>query len=188
MNPNRLSAHRQGRRTHQRGLTLIDCMIVLTIIGILVGQAAPSWMQAFADKKLLGEAESVVTALQLARTQAVARNEGVWFSVTTTPRGATCHVLHAGNAADCTCTDSGAAVCSAPDTTVIAAGVHTSSVRASLAHSIRFEPRNGTATPTGTVVLRSDSGKEVQGRVAITGRVRMCAAGEGMPGLVACDR
>ena len=168
-----------------RGLTLIDLMIVITIAGTLITLAIPSWSRAFADKRLVGEAEQIATAIQLARTETVSRNEGVSFSILHTPSGASCHVVHTGQSTECSCADSGTAQCAAPGA-VITAAVHHASTQASLAHSIRFDPRNGTASPTGTVVVRSTSGREVQNRVAITGRVRTCATADGMAGITRC--
>jgi type IV fimbrial biogenesis protein FimT len=180
---NRTNRNTLTRRS--RGFTLIDFMIALTIVGILLGQAIPSWSHVFADKRLTGEADLIASAIHLARTETVSRNEGVSFSVLSTPGGATCHVVHTGRAGDCSCADDGTARCVAPGS-VIAAAVHHASVRASLAHSIRFDPRNGTATPTGTVVVRSDAGREVQNRVNITGRVRTCTTTGGLAGVARC--
>jgi type IV fimbrial biogenesis protein FimT len=182
---NRKNRHSIIRRN--RGLTLIDFMIVLTIAGILLSSAVPSWSRAFADKRLMGESDLIVAAVQLARTETVSRNEGVSFSILRTPGGASCHVVHTGQASDCTCADNGTAQCAAPGT-LITAAVHHAALQASISHSIRFDPRNGTATPTGTVVVRSDSGRELQNRVAITGRVRTCAIGDGLAGVVRCPR
>lgn len=176
------------RRSHRssRGFTLIDFMIVLTIAGILLTLAIPSWSRTFADKRLVGEAEQIVAALHLARTETVSRNDGVSFSILNTPGGASCHVVHTGQASDCACDNDGTARCNAPGATLITAALHHASVRASVSHSIRFDPRNGTATPTGTVVVRSTSGREVQNRVAITGRVRTCSNAGGLPALTRC--
>ncbi len=176
-----------SRRRSSRGFTLIDFMIALTIAGILLGQAVPSWSRAFADKRLLGETEQLATAIQLARSETVSRNQSVSFSILSTPGGATCHVVHTGQASDCACADDGTARCIALGS-VIAAAAHHTSVRASLSHSIRFDPRNGTATPTGTVVIRSNTGQEIQNRVAITGRVRTCATADSLPGVARCAR
>jgi type IV fimbrial biogenesis protein FimT len=176
-------------RRSNRGFTLIDFMIVLTIAGILLAQAIPSWSRAFADKRLVGESEQIASAVQLARTETVSRNEGVSFSILNTPAGASCHVVHTGQSTDCACADDGTARCTAPNATLISAALHPSSVRASMAHSIRFDPRNGTATPTGTIVVRSNSGREVQNRVAITGLVRTCTtAADGLAGVSRCPR
>lgn len=186
MNRNNRSLRHSFRRN--RGLTLIDCMIVLTIAGILLTGAVPSWSRAFADKRLVGEAEQIATAIQFARSETVARNAAVSFSILNTPTGASCHVVHTGQAADCACADDGTAGCTAPDSTLLSVALHATSTRASLAHSIRFDPRNGTATPTGTVVVRSDSGREVQNRVAITGRVRTCTTAAGLAGMARCPQ
>jgi type IV fimbrial biogenesis protein FimT len=183
---NRKSTTRHSNRS-TRGFTLIDFMIVLTIVGILLSQAIPSWSRAFADKRLVGESELIASAVQLARMETVSRNEGVSFSILRTPGGASCHVVHTGQASDCSCADSGTAQCAATGA-VITAAVHPASLHASLSHSIRFDPRNGTATPTGTIVVRSDSGREVQNRVAITGRVRTCATADGPAGVARCPR
>ncbi len=176
------------RNKQQRGLTLIDVMIVITIVGILISQAAPSWRDAFRNKRLIGTAETVAMALNLARSETVARNQSVAFSVLQTPAGASCHLVHTGQSDECRCSDSGTAACQ-PGTTLILASVLDPSVRVDLGSgpSIRFEPRNGTATPTGTVYVRH-GGLEIQNRVAITGRVRTCSVSGQPAGVAACPR
>ena len=52
--------NRKNTIRRNRGLTLIDFMIVVTIAGILLSSAVPSWSRAFADKRLVGEAEQIV--------------------------------------------------------------------------------------------------------------------------------
>jgi type IV fimbrial biogenesis protein FimT len=168
-----------------RGFTLIDFMIVITILGILASQGVPSWTSAFARKKLQGEADSIASAIQLARLETVARNSAVSVSILQAPSGASCHVVHTGASSACACADDGTASCGVPGA-VLTAAIHDPSVRATLARSIRFDPRTGSATPTGTVTIRSTAGHEIQNRVAITGRVRTCQIGAGIPGVAAC--
>lgn len=172
---------------HNRGFTLIDFMIALTIAGILLSQAIPSFTSVFLDKKLVGEAESIATSLQVARNEAVTRNQPVSFSVLSTPSGATCHVVHTGAARDCSCADNGTATCVAPNA-LVTAGVHATTLRASMGPSIRFDPRTGFATPAGTVRVATAGGKTIENRVAITGRVRVCGGDDRPTGVQRCPR
>lgn len=61
----------------QRGVTLIELMITLVILGIVVAWALPSFSTWIANSRLRSEAEVVQNALLLARSEAVKRNLAV---------------------------------------------------------------------------------------------------------------
>lgn len=65
-----------------RGFTLIELMIGLTLLGLLVMLALPSFSTMLANQKLRAQAESVANGLQTARAEAVKRNVPVQFVTT----------------------------------------------------------------------------------------------------------
>lgn len=56
------------------GFTLIELMVVLTLAGILSGIAIPNFIQGIRSNRLTTAANNLVTALNLARSEAVKRS------------------------------------------------------------------------------------------------------------------
>ena len=62
-----------------RGFTLIELMIGLTLLGLLIMLALPSFSTMLANQKVRAQAESIANGLQTARGEAVKRNVNVQF-------------------------------------------------------------------------------------------------------------
>lgn len=56
------------------GFTLIELLIVLSIIGITLGIAVPSFQSLIASNRLTASANSLLSALQLAKSEAIKSN------------------------------------------------------------------------------------------------------------------
>ena len=178
---------RNSTRSFQRGLSLIEGCIVLAIASILVGTAAPSFIDTNKKVTLDGSASELATDFYLARSEAVARQQGVRVSFHAVA-GGSCLVIHTGATADCGCDDGGAAQCSNGAALVksnyfpASRGV---AVTANVA-SMRFDQTNGTVSPTATVRMTSNAGPEVRHVVNIMGRVRTCSPGGLAKGYKVC--
>ena len=171
----------------QRGLTLIEACITLAVASILVGTAVPSFTESNKKLSLDGSAAELATDLYLARSEAVARQQGVRASFHAVA-GGTCMVIHTGSTADCSCDAGGAAQC-VSDATLIKSNFFPVSRGVSLAAnvaSMRFDQTNGTVSPTATVRVRATKGSEVRHVVNIMGRVRSCSPGASAQGYKAC--
>ena len=57
--------------TGQRGISLIELLIVCAVLAIVLASAAPSFRQLTAQQSLISASNSLVTGLQLARNTAV---------------------------------------------------------------------------------------------------------------------
>lgn len=73
----------EGRR-RARGVTLIELLVGLSILGLLMVMAAPGLAEWFANTRLRNTAEALATSLQTAKGEAVARNARVRFQLTST--------------------------------------------------------------------------------------------------------
>jgi type IV fimbrial biogenesis protein FimT len=67
---------------HQHGASLIELMIGLAILGFLVALGVPSYTQWIQNGQIRSAAESIQQGLQIARSNAVRRNEFVRFNLT----------------------------------------------------------------------------------------------------------
>lgn len=56
------------------GFTLIELMIVLSIVGITLGMAVPSFQNIIASNRLTSAANNLLSALQLAKSEAIKTN------------------------------------------------------------------------------------------------------------------
>jgi len=74
----------KGRRPAQRGMNLVELMIVLAIFAFLVAMAGPSFGTWLQNSRIRNTAESMIAGLQQAKAEAVARNARVRFQLTST--------------------------------------------------------------------------------------------------------
>lgn len=70
------------------GFTLIELMVVLVVLGVLVGLAAPSFQTMITNNKITSFSEELVSAISFARVEAVKRSRSV--SLCRTTDGETC--------------------------------------------------------------------------------------------------
>jgi type IV fimbrial biogenesis protein FimT len=68
-----------------RGFTLVEVMVVLTIVGIVLAFGTPSFVAYLQGAKLASSAQSYLSGVQLARAEAIRRNLLVQFVLTDTP-------------------------------------------------------------------------------------------------------
>jgi type IV fimbrial biogenesis protein FimT len=68
---------RPSAHAAQRGVTLMEVMIVVGIVGVLLAFAVPSFQEFVARNRLDGAAQELLTSLQLARSEATRRGAQV---------------------------------------------------------------------------------------------------------------
>ena len=72
---------RAPRRAHQIGFTLVEAMVTVVLVAILASLAAPSFQSTLARFRVRTAAESLMSGLQLARSEALRRNQPVRFAL-----------------------------------------------------------------------------------------------------------
>jgi type IV fimbrial biogenesis protein FimT len=73
-----------NRTTLPRGFTLIEILITLSIVGIVLALGAPAFGEWIQNTQLRTAAESMLTGVKLARTEAAKSNCAVHFQLTDT--------------------------------------------------------------------------------------------------------
>lgn len=66
----------------QTGLSLVEVMVAIAVLGVLSALAAPSFYGYIENNKVRAAAETFTSGLNLARTEAIRRNRNVEFVVT----------------------------------------------------------------------------------------------------------
>jgi type IV fimbrial biogenesis protein FimT len=176
------------RRRLQRGITLLECCVCLSILCILVGSAVPSFASMLDLQRLRGMSATLVGDLHLMRSEAIVRNADVRMSFHAAG-GGSCYVVHTGPASACSCTSAGQAQCSGGRALLLSARhwqAQGAQQVAANVNSILFDPRIGTASPGGTVRLTDSAGREIRHIVNLRGRVRTCSAQGAMAEHPAC--
>lgn len=64
-----------------RGVTLIEMLIGLAILGLLLGLGVPSFMVWMQSQQVRNAADAVLNGMQLARAEAIRRNKPVEFAL-----------------------------------------------------------------------------------------------------------
>lgn len=183
---NRPQSARPRQARCQHGLSLIESMVTLAVMGLCLTVATPS-MRAWQDsQRVRALAAQIETDVHLARSMAVLRQQNVRISVSP-GTGAGCYLVHTGPAGACSCT-AGGPVCE-PEVEVLRALSLQADSPVKLSASVGsmvFDATRGTVTPAGTVRVVGDGGAAVHQVINVMGRVRSCAPGVMQPGLPAC--
>lgn len=176
----------QRKTRLQRGVTLVESAVAMTIAAIALSTAAPGLQGLIERKRLEGVATQLATDLQFVRTESVARNTPVRVSFYADGAGS-CYLIHTGSRSQCSCSGPLPAACSgdaAPIKTVYLPAGERVVVQSSVS-SILFDPLHGTSSPTGTARVTGASGA-IHHVVNVMGRVRSCSPAPALPGYRSC--
>ena len=172
----------------QRGITLIETLVVITLLAILAAVAVPSFKDMIINRRLEGRALEYVTHMNWARSLAVSSNQAVNLRIAT-GESASCYVIFQGPLNDCSCNASGAACTTPSNERLVVLLPHSDGVRVSArteSTTTQINPRQGTITPTLTAIFTADNGKAIHNISNILGRTRSCTPTEASFGFSIC--
>lgn len=167
-----------------RGLTLIELIVVVAVIGVLIAIVAPSFQGMLARQRVEGVNAELVTDLQLARSEVAQRSGSATPDVAVSFGGnaqITCYAMHTLPAANCDCTRPPGSICTAPAQEIKAmqfpraAGVNVAASSPSGSRVV-FAPPQGLATPGDLVIdVQSAISGQLRIRVNDIGRPIVCS-------------
>lgn len=166
----------------QSGFTLIEMMVTVSVLVILMTVGIPSMKTLIDNNRLKGAAESVMSELYFAKSEAIKRNAGARVSFTTNGSTTWCYGVTTKASCDCSVTDvtnANACTINNSGTNVLKRGGSTDYADISLPRDpvgtfdIAFDQVRGKAN-TDSIKFESPGGKRLEVRVSVLGRVRIC--------------
>lgn len=152
------------RTPRQHGLTMIELMITIVIMGVLLGVAVPSFLSTIARVRLEGVVSELSIDLQYARSAAIRRRAAVTLTTADDGRGYAL-TLGAENL----------------KTVALPAGVSLSA-----AVAIVFDPLRGTANAATLDATASLVNAALRVTTSAMGRVQMCSPAGAFGGYSTC--
>lgn len=166
----------------QKGVTLVEILVVVVIIGILMTAAVPSYRANIEQNRLKEVVNAFKSDMQLARTEAVKQNRYVFISRSPGNAGAWCYGLNIDE--NCSC---GTANSCSIKTVSGSEFSNQVSMAASTANNSRFDFRQGTIGAGGVTFSTAN----YQARVTFNnvGRIGICTPSEttGLSGYKECE-
>lgn len=196
-------AHRKAQ-----GVTVIEMLVVVAVVGLLLALVAPPFARLIEDQRLRAIHSQVVTDIAFARSEAILRRVPVHIAVQPeSASGGACYILFADSnrvrpwSQTCDCSLAAGARCPSPLTQEIRTVVLDPALRVKFSAPIiirhAFDPENGAlvvqlgegATPNFVSRFAIDSfiddSRKYRAFVEYSGRVSTCAPlGSGVGGTV----
>ncbi len=170
---------------HLKGLTLVEAMVTLAILGILVAVAVPWWQNHIANQRLAGISSGYNADIQWARSLAVQSNQTVYVQFNPT---SACYAIFSGVKTACKCEAS--VTCGAGGELLKVSQLDPADgvtfVNKGLQSTVQIEPLRGMFTPTLTVEFTGSTGQQVRHVTNILGRTRVCTPGKAALGHAVC--
>ena len=152
-----------------QGITLIEVLVVIAILGILASIAVPSYQDMIERNRLKQAAESLADDLKFARTEAIKKSNSVTLVFNNT---STCYGITTGGA--CVCTTTGSCDLKTVDVSQFSGITMTG-------NPVTFTFQRGTTTNSASITTTINSAHYQAGVIASPiGKVTICTTGHVM--------
>jgi type IV fimbrial biogenesis protein FimT len=172
-----------------RGWTLIETLIVMTILGLSLSLSLPSFGDYLMRRRLEGSSQQLVADLQELRSRTVATGQPLRLRLQSDLH-ASCYLIHTGEPNSCSCLSADAANACRPDSQILRTTTVPTSSGLRLSSNVAtvvIDPRHGTFSPALSIDLASGDGSlKLRHVVSILGRVRLCMVSGRMGTVPAC--
>lgn len=171
----------------QRDVTPIEMIVGLAVVAILLAIAMPNLEQMQLRSRVQLVAQTMMTDLQQARSEALLLSDTVHFRFSQSSQGS-CYLIYTGTNGACRCDDSGQAVRTAAGQ-LVKRGWLPSTQRLSIHANVScmsFQARQGFVTSTGSIEIGTATGQAIRHIVSVAGRVRSCSPGGSFKALPRC--
>jgi type IV fimbrial biogenesis protein FimT len=159
---------------YQKGFTLLELLITVTVLAIIMAFGVPNLTGFFEKQRVTGAAQAFLSDIQYARAEAIKQNARVYIEIDDTQW---CYGLDDTDAGSCDCATASAASCTINNNKYVVTSdrfpdvLMNESVSGS---SITFNPARGTLGPAGNVLFSSGD-SSVRAKWSSIGRAKICA-------------
>ena len=194
-----------ARKRRQPGLSLIELLVGVLIVGLLILVATPSFSRFIDTQRLRSISSALVTDIQFVRAEAASRNVKVTLAFDRTGSAMTCYVVMTGTRSQCDCKRTpGTDVCPGGDHREIRTVQVLRDVRIEVGipstqtvSALRFDPATG-RVEVATLDVFSQPGPPfridvshptigtLRTEIEVTGRPLTCSPGGQVSGVPAC--
>lgn len=183
-----------GHNRRSRGLTLVELIVTMVIVGTLLTLAVPSFNEAIARERLRGVNAQLVTDMKFARSEAIQRGEAVRVDFRSSS-SSSCYAIYAINAGGtCDCLQ-GAEQCVAGENGVQVQLLKLVTLPQAQGVSVTTQPsaininqERAFHTADLSVTLTGQRGLQLMTSVSTRGSIATCSPNDTMPGVPPCNR
>lgn len=163
--------------TRETGVTLIELMISIVVLGVLVGIAIPSFIDLIERNRLSGAAQTAYAEFQRVRAEAIKRDENIYLYAE--QGGNWCYAVadQSARSANCNCDGSGGVpVCSVGGVEYVTKSTDFPDITMTRTNTyLGFDPELGmTASSAAGNMTFSKSDMHLKVIFSMLGRVRIC--------------
>ena len=176
----------------QRGVTLVELMVVTAVAAVLLMAVVPSFSDLLVRKRVEGVLSQLNTDLQFARSEAAQRNSNVRMTF-----GPNCYVIHTVGSIDTNCTQSTVSIGTGALQIKLVQMDAASTVSLSTSNALTYlmfdsvrgmATWDGTGTPPWPASITSSAGSwQLRTSVTAMGRSQICSPNSSISGYPACS-